>query len=139
MRKNHEKTGPVLTMSHPLSNDELLSIARGSPSYFERRLATATLTVLGEYEPMGRCYGKKVFCKRSSPEIDIRMYFWNNKPMQGWWIGHRVGGEQVWARNCDTQSIRPPKGGWRIPWNGEICKGLRLLITGQMKPDGSRC
>ena len=97
----------------------------------------ATLTVLGEYVPCGECYGKQAFIRRIPHTIDIRLYYWDIPPMQGWWIGWRLGGEKVWARNTSTLGQGPPNAEWRIPWDADFpSPGLRLVKKGFIRVDG---
>ena len=47
--------------------------------------------------------------QKSEEEIEeIVMYLW----IDGWWIGKVVGGEQVWYKHSDADSLTPPERGW---------------------------
>jgi len=79
-------------------------------------------TLVGEYTEEGNNHGRKVYKKaggKGPDDMNAYMYYWDERDgpsFTGWWFGNQVGGSQVWS-HCPSNSQRPPKNGWKIPWN----------------------
>jgi len=96
-------------------------------------------TLIGEYTECGTNHNKKVFKRTKVPagveEQQVFMYYWDGRDgadFSGWWFGDQVGGTQVWSR-CETNSVLPPKAGWRIPWDGDVQTDLVIEPKRQVK------
>ncbi|CAE8648545.1 unnamed protein product [Polarella glacialis] len=82
-------------------------------------------TLVGEYVFKGANHRRPFYQKTQKipgyEDIDVFLYFWedNSNPEQsGWWFGNSVGGSQVWSASRQ-KTMKPPKNGWHIPWDGE--------------------
>lgn len=99
-------------------------------------------TLVGEYTEEGANHGRKYYRKTNKipghEDINVYLYFWDDRDgaaFSGWWFGNQVGGAQVWSRN-QQQTMKPPRSGWTIPWDGEVKPELVVAPsteTNQMK------
>ena len=79
--------------------------------------------VNGVYEEIGWHHGKPSFKKAmigNGPAAHV--YFWDGRdgPSNwGWWVGPKIGGDDVWAynptRNGSSKNKNPPCTGWQVP------------------------
>lgn len=50
----------------------------------------------------------------------IMLYYWEEDGWpSGWWLGEKLGGDQVFAFN-ESDCCDPPPEGWRCPWHLEV-------------------
>ena len=101
-------------------------------------LEPAVAAICGVYTPAGWCCDRRVW-RRAGITLDIMMYYWSSPFVlqSGWWIGHVVGGSQVWAR-CISLSSSPPSRGWKVPWDGAVREGLTIRKIGWLPGAGAR-
>ena len=82
--------------------------------------------------PTSSNHGKPVFKKEATPSsANALIYFWDERDgpsSNGWWIGPSVGGDQVWAYNCNPSPL-PPIDGWRVVGHGQVNTALKVMMT----------
>ena len=97
------------------------------------QMTCASGTILGEYVEVGRNHGRKVY-KKNCPSnsefaaINVMLYyrdFRDGPELEGWWIGHNLGGTQVWAHN-KCSATKPPTTGWKQPRTGDVLNNLKV-------------
>ena len=76
---------------------------------------------------------KPVYWKKATvTSVEAFIYFWDKrdgKEHNGWWIGPAVGTDIIWTFNDDTTASRPPRIGWRIPWDGPVDVKFKLAYV----------
>ena len=93
-------------------------------------------TIAGTYKLAGSNHGKPIY-KRSGPRNILFIYYWDNRDgahYSGWWFGSSVGGCNVCAFNPDCQKdnpLVPATFGWKVPADGPVDEGFRIIIGGQ--------
>ncbi|CAK9002695.1 unnamed protein product [Durusdinium trenchii] len=93
-------------------------------------------TIAGTYKLSGSNHGKPIY-KRSGPRNILFIYYWDNRDgahYSGWWFGSSVGGCNVCAFNPDCQKdnpLVPATFGWKVPADGPVDEGFRIIIGGQ--------
>lgn len=89
--------------------------------------AVVSEMIKGEFDVTCSNHGKPVYTKNSS-KVTVFIYYWDDRDGAescGWWFGHKVGGDQVWAYTSQ-QTPLPPTKGWQVPWDGDVDMKLRL-------------
>jgi hypothetical protein len=66
-------------------------------------------------------HGKHVYMKDTHTNgLDVMIYFWDKRDgaaVSGWWIGPKIGGDQVWAYHASKTASSPPKTGWKVAYS----------------------
>ena len=93
--------------------------------------------LLGEYHQEGSNHGRRFYRRilKNPGDVNVDLYYWDESDGQnfsGWWFGHRVGDEHMWARNQQSTQM-PPRIGWRIPWDGQVKRELRVVSFDQYR------
>lgn len=85
----------------------------------------------GLYRHWGSHHGRPAF--RSACELTkgfaAFIYYWDSRDgadFCGWWMGPRLGGEDVWVRHSDHHAKTPPVSGWRVPHDGAEDRDLSV-------------
>merc|ERR1712019_31700 len=84
----------------------------------------------GDFKTIGENHGRPVYQKMDA-KVTVFIYYWDDRDGEessGWWFGHKVGGDQVWAY-ADTKTERPPQKGWQVPHDGDVDKKLRITLV----------
>eukprot|EP00929_Paragymnodinium_shiwhaense_P077106 TRINITY_DN3968_c0_g1_i1.p1 TRINITY_DN3968_c0_g1~~TRINITY_DN3968_c0_g1_i1.p1 ORF type:complete len:2055 (-),score=796.97 TRINITY_DN3968_c0_g1_i1:227-6391(-) len=91
-------------------------------------------TLVGNYAEVGENHGRPTFKKMEKivghEAVEVFVYFWDDRDgsdHSGWWFGDEVGGSQVWAM-AKISSSKPPKMGWRVPWDAKTVKPGVLVV-----------
>eukprot|EP00929_Paragymnodinium_shiwhaense_P077109 TRINITY_DN3968_c0_g2_i1.p1 TRINITY_DN3968_c0_g2~~TRINITY_DN3968_c0_g2_i1.p1 ORF type:complete len:2044 (-),score=893.51 TRINITY_DN3968_c0_g2_i1:341-6472(-) len=91
-------------------------------------------TLVGTYTEVGENHGRPTYKKNEKipghPNISVFVYYWDQRDgadFSGWWFGDEVGGSQVWAL-AKISTPKPPKMGWRVPWDAKAVKPGALLL-----------
>eukprot|EP00929_Paragymnodinium_shiwhaense_P100126 TRINITY_DN6218_c0_g2_i1.p1 TRINITY_DN6218_c0_g2~~TRINITY_DN6218_c0_g2_i1.p1 ORF type:complete len:1611 (+),score=399.23 TRINITY_DN6218_c0_g2_i1:100-4932(+) len=98
---NHDQAGPMIRGSYVLTGEE----NHGRPVY------------------------KSV---RQVNNLDLMIYYWDARDgptFQGWYFGHQVGGNQIWAFSQEWQADAPPERSWRAPMDGPVDPTLTVSAT----------
>mmetsp|Transcript_37744 Transcript_37744/g.87205 ORF Transcript_37744/g.87205 Transcript_37744/m.87205 type:complete len:1215 (-) Transcript_37744:8-3652(-) len=101
----------------------------------------ATKTIVGEYIEKGENHGRKVYQKKATSassgggatHVNVLLYYWDEQDgskYTGWWLGHRLGGTQVWAQN-PAKDKQPPRIGWRVPWDGPVRVSVQVMTKSE--------
>jgi len=102
------------------------------------RNPTVANIVNGVYNAVDTNHGKPVYKKEASP-TNVLIYFWDERDgatFGGWWLGPKVGGDQVWAYSMNKTSSLPPANGWKVPWDGPVDDSLVLSYGGKGSSQG---
>lgn len=81
--------------------------------------------VHGDYEVYGLNHGRPAFRSIDQGQgFDSFVYYWDDREgtdYAGWWIGPKLGGEDVWVHHPRWPADRwPPRSGWRAPHDGPV-------------------
>ncbi|CAK0909639.1 unnamed protein product, partial [Prorocentrum cordatum] len=83
--------------------------------------------VHGDYEVCGRNHGRPAFRIGDIDQgqgFDAFIYYWDDREgadFAGWWMGPRLGGEDVWVHHPGWPADRwPPRSGWCAPHDGPV-------------------
>ena len=124
-------------------------------SLYTNTMTDLVLTVLGgvlpflrgAYHEDGSHHGKPVYRKEEPAfTLSVFYYFWDghdNIAYRGWWFGPFPGEQQTWAFHSAPKQ-RPPRIGWRVPYNGDIDWSMTLTgawigMCTYIAWDGQRC
>lgn len=95
--------------------------------------ATVSNIIKGSFSVSGVNHGKPTYKKdMSPPNVTVLIYFWDDRDgptFSGWWIGPKVGGDQVWSHADNRTSPTPPPAGWHVPWDGAVDPTLKLTYS----------
>ena len=79
--------------------------------------------VSGSYTMLSQNHRMPTYLKdEQAHDLDVLLYFWDERDGEqfcGWWIGHQLGGDHVWA-HCPGRAPAPPQTGWRVPCDGPV-------------------
>jgi len=92
--------------------------------------------IKGNYVKQTENHGRPVFVKEGG-KVAVFIYYWDDRDgpeSNGWWFGHKVGGDQVWAY-AKQHGITPPGRGWNVPHDGDADNKLKLTISGGAAPE----
>lgn len=96
----------------------------------------------GSYSVTGENHGKPMWKKdHSGPGVTVLIYYWDERDgpnFNGWWIGPKVGGDQVWSQNENRSAPSPPTLGWKVPWDGPVDATLKVAHAGGAAPVGGK-
>ena len=120
-------------------------------------MADLVLTVLGgvhaflrgAYHEDGHHHGKPVYRKHEDDPasgMNVFCYFWDghdNIDYRGWWFGPWPGDQRTWAFHSAPKQ-RPPRVGWKVPYNGDIdwsltLSGARIGMCTHTARNGNPC
>mmetsp|Transcript_38101 Transcript_38101/g.89254 ORF Transcript_38101/g.89254 Transcript_38101/m.89254 type:complete len:2003 (+) Transcript_38101:126-6134(+) len=148
-RPSNSPAGPAASSSAPARPPSVAAAASQAPGVTvtcrnpKPDDAAVVRTLTGDYVEHGTNHGCKVYRKpagKGADAVDVFLYYWDasdGPSFQGWWFGNQVGGTQVWS-HCASDTSSPPRNGWKVPWDGNICNEMSLLIrsppTGRPKP-----
>lgn len=94
---------------------------------------TVSNIIKGSFSVAGSNHGKHIYKKDTSdPNVTVLIYYWDDRDgssFSGWWIGPKVGGDQVWSHADNRSSPTPPPAGWHVPWDGPVDPSLTLTYT----------
>ncbi|CAJ1377459.1 unnamed protein product [Effrenium voratum] len=80
--------------------------------------------VRGSFTASGQNHGRPTYKKDTQVNgLDVQLYYWDDRDgasFCGWWFGPKVGGDQVWAYHPSSTAMTPPKGGWKVPYDGPV-------------------
>ena len=100
--------------------------------------ATVSNLIKGSFSVSGVNHGKPTYKKdMSPPNVTVLIYFWDDRDgptFSGWWIGPKVGGDQVWSHADNRTSPTPPPAGWHVPWDGPVDPTLKLTYSTAAPP-----
>jgi len=86
--------------------------------------------IRGEYTMSSLNHGKPVYRRDAHVNgLQVMIYYWDERDgagSAGWWIGPKVGSEQVWAHNAATGTKTPPASGWKVPHTGPVDTTMQL-------------
>ena len=92
--------------------------------------ASVSTFVRGHYTMSGQNHGRPFFKKdQSLGGADVMLYYWDERDglsYCGWWIGPKLGSDRVWAFCPGNWAMTPPRGGWKVPYNGAVDDTLVL-------------
>lgn len=91
----------------------------------EQRIAEG---VHGVFECCGTNHGRPAYKNVENRSFTAFIYYWDDRAgpeFQGWWIGPKLGGEDVWVRQPSNADL-PPESGWYAPHDGSIDPGLQV-------------
>ena len=117
-----------------------LSITWNHEESREEATKVSALAIEGKYIKSGSNHGAPVYTKEwpgGNTVADVSLYYWDGRDgatMEGWWIGNKVGGAQVWASGGVGPLARsgpPPIGG--------ACLGTVLFAQGSPLWHNFRC
>ena len=80
----------------------------------------------GEYIEIGEREERNVYQKLPDLGEDIYLYYagaQDDAELSGWLFANRINGDRVWAKHSES-FLEPPRSGWRVPWDGQIQRGL---------------
>eukprot|EP00931_Biecheleriopsis_adriatica_P073976 TRINITY_DN4816_c0_g1_i1.p1 TRINITY_DN4816_c0_g1~~TRINITY_DN4816_c0_g1_i1.p1 ORF type:complete len:1912 (+),score=720.91 TRINITY_DN4816_c0_g1_i1:76-5811(+) len=96
----------------------------------------------GDYIENGTNHERKIYKKSrtGSETVDVFLYYWDDRDgeeLQGWYFGKEVGGDTVWSHNA-ASAEKPPAGGWKIPWDGEVRDTLKVATRAEMMKSAAK-
>jgi len=80
------------------------------------------------FECCGANHGRPAYKNVEGRSFTAFIYYWDDRAgpeFQGWWMGPKLGGEDVWVRQ-PSRSELPPESGWYAPHDGSVDPGLRV-------------
>merc|ERR1712048_529075 len=84
----------------------------------------------GNYAVVAENHGKRAYKRDTQVNgLDVMVYYWDERDgpsFCGWWFGPKVGGDQVWAYHADKSAQTPPRGGWKVPYDGAVDQTMQL-------------
>jgi len=84
--------------------------------------------VHGVFECCGANHGRPAYKNVEGRSFTAFIYYWDDRvgpEFQGWWMGPKLGGEDVWVRHPSSSEL-PPQSGWYAPHDGFVDPGLRV-------------
>lgn len=84
--------------------------------------------VHGVFECCGTNHGRPAYKNVEGRSFTAFIYYWDDRAgpeFQGWWMGPKLGGEDVWVRQPSSSEL-PPESGWHAPHDGSVDPGLQV-------------